>query len=204
MKYLILLFTAISIFSSCEIKEQADELRAMEKCTYEVVSADSVRIAGRDIGRFVKNGKLNLIEAPSLALAFFQQKVPLSGILNLKITNPGSKDAGVNNLEYKIFIKGVEIITGSIDQKIVVPANGESSVVPIKIDKDIYPLLASQSNQQAVQDFFGSQTEKYADVIFKVRPSFMVGSKKVDYPNFISINTKLSNKQIVSYLQNLK
>lgn len=204
MKYLILLFTAITIFSSCEIKEQADELRAMEKCTYEVVSADSVSIAGRDVSRFVKNGKLNLMEAPSLALAFFQQKVPLNGILNLKITNPGNKEAGVNNLEYKIYIKDIEIITGFIDQKITVPANGGSSILPVKIDKDIYPLLASQSNQQAVQDFFGSQTEKYADVVFKVKPSFMVGAKKVDYPNFISINTKLSNKQIISYLQNLK
>lgn len=204
MKINILLLAAFTLISGCGVKEQADQLQAMEKCRFEVVSADSVTIAGRDASRFLSKGKLNLIEAPSLAMAFLQQRVPLKGILNLKITNPGSQEAGINNFEYKIFIKNTEIVTGIIDQKITIPANGGSTMVPVKIDKDVYTLLANQSNQQAVQEFFGSKIEKFTDIIFHIKPSFMIGDQKVDYPDFITLNRKLSNMQIISYLEGLK
>jgi hypothetical protein len=203
MKKYFLALVATLIFAACGVKEQADQLQALEKCTYEIVAADSVYVAGTAVSKLITNEGLNLLSAPQLAFAYMQQRVPVEGILQVKITNPGSQEAGINEFEYKVKIGDVELLSGFMTEKIAIAPGGESSIVPVRIDKDVYPLLSSSANQQAIADFLSTQTEKNVLVTFKIKPGFLVGTEVVKYPDYIDIKREISNTQLISYLESI-
>lgn len=196
--YLLLIIVFIS---ACSVKEQADQLKALEKCTYQIVSADSLYIAGADVQNLIGNNGLNLFGAPKLAFAFLQQKMPLEGIVNLKVTNPGTEDAAINEFEYKVFVKDIELLSGFINRKITIKPNGGSVTIPVKIDRDLYPLISSSANQQAVASFLSSKNEQSIPVTFKIKPGFMIGTERINFPDFISIEKSVSNITLLNYLK---
>ncbi|MFD2163619.1 hypothetical protein ACFSJU_14510 [Paradesertivirga mongoliensis] len=197
---LVLGFMAV-IFTSCEVKEQADKLKALESCTYEIVSADSVYIAGTDARQLLQNGGLNIFQAPQLAFAYMQQKMPVKAKLQLKVTNNGTEEAGINKFEYKVLIQDTEILDGFIDQQITVSPSGGTALVPVRIDKDFYPLISNQTNQQAVTNFLTSQTEQKMVVTFRIKPRFVIGTQEIEYPDFIDVKKELTNTVLLSYLK---
>jgi hypothetical protein len=203
LSILFLLFSALVWLPQCSIKEQADELQALRNCKYEVVSADSLYIAGTEAKQLLTNGGLNLLEAPKVAFAYFQQRVPVKGLFNLRITNPGTEEAGINQFDYKLLIKNVELLNGSVNQQITVAPNGGTALVPILVDKDIYPLISNPANQGAVSRFFSSQVEDTVMITLKIRPGFMIADKLVQYPDYIDIQKQVTNIQIISYLKSL-
>lgn len=204
MKVFAFLFPALIAvtITSCQIKEQAEELQALKECTYEIVSADSVFLSNINVTRLIKNNTLDLINAPQLAFSYLQKSMPLSAVVHLKITNPGTQQAGINEFEYRVLIKETQLINGYYDKKISVPASG-STVVPITINQDIYPLISSPQNQSAVTDFLGSTEEKQATVTLKIKPAISIGNELIKYPDYISIDQTFTNKSLMAYLSRL-
>ncbi|MBC8052589.1 MAG: hypothetical protein H7Y13_05955 [Sphingobacteriaceae bacterium] len=201
MKSQLFTICALMLFASCEVKEQADQLKALEKCTYAIVTADSVYIAGTDARQLISNGGLNLLQAPQLAFAYMQQKMPVKATLQLQVTNNGTEEAGINNFEYKVFIKDTELLAGFIDQKVTIAPNGGTTTLPVRVDKDFYPLISSPENQKAVSEFLTSQTEKSMVVTFKIKPRFIIGTQEIEYPDFIDIQKEVTNTTLLSYLK---
>lgn len=202
MKIIPLLLLIAGVSGSCQLKEQAEELQALKDCTYEVVSADSIYLSNIDVSELVKENTLDLINAPQLAFSYLQKKMPFSAVVNLKITNPGSQEAAINEFEYKVLIKDTEILNGYYDRKISVPPN-DSMVIPIKIDRDVYPLIANREHQAAVSGFLGSAAEKSTAISLKIKPAFAVGDKMVKYPDYITIDKTFTNRSLISYLNGL-
>lgn len=202
MKRFLLAIVAPIIFTACGVKDQADQLQALEKCTYEIVSADSVYIAGTDVNNLITSEGLNLFQAPQLAFAYFRQHVPVKAILQVKITNPGNQKAGINEFEYKVMIKDTELLSGFITEKISIDPEG-SSIVPVKVEKDVFSLISNSANQHAIAEFLSTDTEKNVIVTFKIKPSFLVGTEVIKYPDFISFNKEISNTELISYLKSI-
>src|SRR4051812_45383710 len=98
-------FSAIAVitlllFTGCGINRQLELAKAFENCEYTVVSADSVTVAGMDLAKIKTLNTGDLSRMPKIALALLTQNVPLRGRVNLRITNPSSKMAGINQFEY--------------------------------------------------------------------------------------------------------
>jgi len=203
MKRFLLLLSAVILITACGVKEQADQLKAFEKCTYELVSADSVYVAGTDVTKLISSKGLNLQQAPKIAFAYFQQKIPVKGILRLKVMNPGTEEAAINQFEYKILIKDVELLSGSVDQRLAIAPNGDFIIIPLKVDRDVYPILSDAANQRAVNEFLTSQAEQKFTLQFKIKPSFAVGKEIIQYPDYITINKEISNTELLKYLQTI-
>ncbi len=189
------------VVSSCGLSSQADQLAALRNCTYTIASADSVYLAGTDISRLVGRNGFNLSEAPSLVFGLMQQKIPLKGNLRMKIQNPGSSEAGINQFEYKILIADTELTSGYYNQKVSIAADGGITVIPIRIDSDLYPILSDAENQKAISEFFSKGSERKAMVTMKIKPSFMVGNEKINYPGYIDIKKEISSKELQSFIE---
>ena len=201
MKISLIFFWILFLFSSCQVKEQAEQLKALEACTYEIESVDSAYLANVDLNQLITNGGVNLLKAPRIAFAYLTQKMPLKGVVYLKIINPGQDDAGINKFEYKVFVKDIELFNGLIDQKINIKANGGSTVIPVRQERDIYQLISNPGNQQAVTDFISAETEKTIPITFKIKPYLIIGNKEIAYPDYITIERRLSNTTLLSYLK---
>src|SRR5690606_33847948 len=198
----ILFFILLPLFlQSCRINQQFDELKALENCTYKIVSADSVYLAGVDVSRIIDSEGVNFSGAPQLAFALLQKRVPFQARLNFEISNPGKTPAGINEFEYKLLIKDRELTSGIVNQKISIEPGGGTVVVPLKVTSDIYPFISDTESRKAIVDFFSTDIEKKVPLTIKIKPSLMAGDKKINYPGYISIDKEISNKTLLPLLE---
>ncbi|WP_423148441.1 hypothetical protein [Rubrolithibacter danxiaensis] len=198
MKKAFFALLIISILISCGVNQQIKQLKALEKCKYTIASADSVYLGNIAVSSIITPQGVNLSKSPVLALALFKQHLPFTGRLNLKIENPGNALAGINRFEYIVLIKDFELTKGVIDQPIRIEPNGGSTIVPIKISTDIYPIIENSKNRAALINFFNLSTEKEALITFKIKPSL---TDNVEYPGYITFDKGITNKKLVSSIR---
>ena len=197
----VALFTLVTwLIASCTLDKQAKALRALEKCRYEFVSADSVFLAGTDVNKMIANGRVDVSQLPGVALGFLGGDIPLSGILNVRVTNPGSNLAGIQQFAYKVLVEGREVLDGVSDLPIEVPA-GETAVVPVRLRTNVYKFLSDRETLNKLLTFIqsarnGDSTEK-VNLTFKIKPTLALGNKEINYPGYIDIDKEVDAEFLI-------
>ena len=197
MKRLSLILLVVVLLAGCGLNKQARQIEALEKCAYDISSADSIYLAGRDISKLVKSRSLELRNIPELALALFRKNIPLKARVNLTINNPTSTEAAINQFEYIVLIKNQEIANGFVNQKVSVPPGG-SVTVPVRVNSNIYSFLSNGKTMEELLDFVrggeSGAAERKGVVTIKIKPTIDVGGKLVKYPGYITIDKEVSSK----------
>lgn len=182
--------------SGCGINKQAQQIKALEKCTYRITSAEQVTIGGADVKKMINDGDINIASLPGLALGLLRKDVPLRARLNLEVKNPTGNDAAINEFEYKILINSQELANGFVNQQVNVGA-GQSSLVPVDMEVNVYPFVSNSKVMGEISDFIKSGKggpEKKGMLTLKIRPSIKVGNSLIKYPGFITIDKEVSSK----------
>ncbi len=195
MRIILQFVAAVSILlAGCGVDRQAKALRALEKCQYAFISADSVYLAGTDVNKLIANGRVDIGRLPGVALGFLNRDIPLSGILNLRITNPTNNLAGIQQFAYKIAIEGREVLDGTSDLPIEVPA-GETVIVPVKLQTNVYQFLSDQQTLQKLLAFIKSArdgaTDEKVNLTFSIKPTLALGNKQLNYPGYIRVDKQV-------------
>jgi len=197
MKKILLLCLTAVVISSCGINRQAQQIKALEKCTYRITSADQITLGGADVKKMFNNQDINLASLPGLALGLLRKDVPLRARLNLEVKNPTGDDASINEFEYKILINRQELATGFVNQALNVAA-GQTSTVPVDMEINVYPFVSNSKVMGEITDFLKSGKnggpEKKGILTLKIRPSIKVGNTIVKYPGFITVDKEVSSK----------
>ncbi|WP_432708620.1 hypothetical protein [Pedobacter sp.] len=180
----------------CGINKQTQQIKALEKCTYRIASANQISIAGTDVRSILEKDNINLGSLPGLALGVLRKDIPMRAKINLEISNPTANLASVNEFEYKILINQAEIATGFVNQQVVVKP-GQSTIVPIDINANVFPFLNNKKVMDELSRFFKAGKggpEQKGIVTLKIKPSFMIGKTLVKYPGFITVDKEVSSK----------
>ncbi len=189
---------AVMSWVSCDVDRQARELRALEKCRYELISADNIVLAGTDISALVNERNIDIAQIPGIALSFLTQEIPLRADLQIRITNPTSRLAGINAFEYQIQVEGKDLLAGVSDSPIRVPANS-TVTIPVHINANIFNVLNDKQTIQKVLEFIEGRKPAARDHIlltFKIKPTIALGNTAINYPGFISIDKKVSRSML--------
>lgn len=183
--------------SGCGINKQAKQLQTLEDCIYEIRSADSIYVAGKDVSKMISNNAINIGNMPEFAWAYLQKNIPLKARINLKIKNPTQQDAAINRFEYQVLVKGQQLANGLVNQKVSIAA-GDSIIVPVSVNANIYQILSNGNTMQEIVDFMKGgndpATERKGIVTLKIKPSIAIGDNLVNYPGFITIEKEVSSK----------
>lgn len=178
----------------CGVDRQAKELRALEKCQYEIVSADSLYLAGTDVSQLIASQRIDMSRLPGVAMGFLSGNVPLSAVLNVKVTNPTNTLAGIRQFAYIIEVEGHEVIDGTSDLPVRVPA-GETVIVPVKLQGNVYKLLSNQDILKRVIAFVQTRNtgtdDGLVNLTIKIKPTVALGNTEINYPGYININRQL-------------
>ncbi len=197
MKFAKLLVLPVLFLASCGINRQVKQIKALENCTYAIVSADSIFVVRQDVTQMVKSKTFDMSRIPALALAYLRKDIPFEARINLQIDNPSSALAAINRFEYQVYIKDQQLASGFVDQKVEVPPGG-STRVPVKVRSNVYAFLSNGKTMQEITDFItgGSSgaTEKKSMVTIKFKPTIQSGNKLITYPGWITIDKELSSK----------
>lgn len=197
----VVLFGLILFLSACVgLNKQVNQIKALEDCKYEVSSVDSAYVANINIKDIIGQEKIDLTKMPRLAFALLRKDVPLKARINLAITNPSNQLAAVNQFEYKVLIKSLELASGFVNQKVTISPNGGTTTVPIQINSNIYHIISDDKAMDAISDFLigseDSSKEKKSIVTFKIKPTLDLGNRQIKYPGYISIDKEISSKDL--------
>ncbi|HUH33294.1 MAG TPA: LEA type 2 family protein [Daejeonella sp.] len=197
IKKLIWLSCLALTMSGCGINNQAKQLQTLEDCIYEIRSADSIYVAGKDVSKMISNNAINISSMPEFAWAYLQKDIPLKARINLKIKNPTKQDAAINRFEYLVLVKGQQLANGMVAQKVSIAA-GDSITVPVSVNSNIYQILSNGNTMQEIVAFMkggnDSATERKGIVTLKIKPSISIGNNLVNYPGYITIEKEISSK----------
>lgn len=194
MKKYVLICILAFLGSSCGVSRK---IEVLEKCTYNIKSADDIFLAGKDMTELFKNRTFDLSSAPNIAIAMFRKNIPLKANINLSIYNPTSKGAVINQFDYIILVKGQEIAAGTVDKRIDL-VSGATTIVPVQVNSNIYSFLSNGKTMEELVEFLSGAksgpAEKKSKVSIKIRPSFMLGKELIKYPTYITIDKEISSK----------
>ena len=197
MKKLSILLSIAVLLSACGLNRQARQLEALEKCIYEIRSADSVYLAGRDISKLVQDKSFSVSDVPELAIAYLRKDIPFRARVSLQVKNPTDNLAGINQFEYIILIKDQQLANGVVNQNISV-APGDSVTIPVQVNANVYSLL---SKGKAMEEIFAfiqggntDATEKKGVITLKIKPTIALGNKRIKYPGYITVDKEVSSK----------
>jgi len=193
-----------AIFYQCGVSRQIGEAKALGDCKYNILSADSMLVAGYDVREFRNIRKLedfNPIKYPRLAAGLLTRNIPFGAKINLEITNPTTKSAALNQLEYRVLLAGKELAQGFINQRIEVPSAGGKTVVPVHLKTNAYDLLTDPTTRDAftnvLRNLGGEQGSTPTKVTIKIKPTIDMFNKAVNYPGYITIEQDLTGKMLV-------
>jgi len=191
----ILFISFIALFvAGCGVSRK---ISLLEQCRYDIKSADSIYVAGRDLTRQIKTGTFDLGSVPELAIGLLRKDIPLRARINLGIENPGSIPVEINQFDYIILFKGQELVNGTTERRIDINPQ-ETTVVPIVIRANIYSILSDKNTREEIFSYLrGTDSRENVQktlISIKIRPSIRVGKKLIKYPGFITIDKELSSK----------
>ncbi|MFC3198710.1 hypothetical protein ACFOET_13900 [Parapedobacter deserti] len=150
--------------------------------------------------KLVADGKVDISRMPGVALGFFNRDIPLSGVLNVRITNPTTNLAGIRQFAYKIAVEGNELVEGTSDYPIEVPP-GETIVVPLKLQTNIYEFLSDRQTLNKLLTFLQRTregiTDEQVNLTFSIKPTLALGNKAINYPGYIRVDKKIDAAQLL-------
>lgn len=198
-KRLVWLLAALPfVFSQCGVNKQLSQAKTLGDCRYTIASADSIYLAGIDVKQFRSIEDINPARFPRLAAGLLTRNVPLDARINLDITNPTNRLAGINQLEYRILLAGQEIFNGFLNQRIEVQPGSGRTQVPVRLNTNAYQLLTDPKTRDAftqlVQNLSGASGSKASKLTIKIKPTLDLLGGQVNYPGYITIDQDVTNK----------
>ncbi|GAA4401245.1 hypothetical protein GCM10023187_15200 [Nibrella viscosa] len=196
--YLLMLVATPLLLSRCSVNRQIAEAKTLGDCKFDLVSADSVYLAGYNIREFRKIEEFNPLKYPRIASGVLLGSVPLDAHINLEIVNPTSRLAAINQLEYRVLLADVELVNGLLNQRIEVAPRGGRTIVPVRLRTNAYRLITDANTRDAfinfVRNLSGTPDTNPSTLTIKIKPTLSLGNKQVDYPGYITINQQVTNK----------
>lgn len=190
------------LFFQCSVSRQIKEAKALGNCKYKIASADSVFLAGINVKEINNLQSFDLANYPRLGLAFLRKNIPLDLVLNIEVTNPTSKVAAVNQVEYKILLaggasEGTELFAGLLNRRIEILPGTATTRVPIHLNTNVYSIISNEASRNDFINLFqsltGNKDTKPAKLLIKLKPTLSLGNQQADYPGYITVQQEITS-----------
>lgn len=169
----------------------------LSQSEYRYHSLDSIQLAGVNLGNAsaISVSKLASI-ATILAGGAGMQNIPFNMTLNMDVTNPNSKAAFLDALDYAILINEMELVEGKMDIPIRIEP-GETKVVAIPVSVDLRNIVNRYSGERVTKEMsaFLGITPNETSVTVKLWPKLSVGNKVLKSPAAIPVVFNFGGKE---------
>ncbi len=196
MKRIILIFIAAVLLNGCDVMNRIGGAYQLSQSEYKYNSLNDIQLAGIVLGNSSNISLSNLASiATVLAGGNNRQTIPFNMTLNMDVTNPNTKAAFLDALDYAIAINDMEFVEGKMDVPIRIEP-GETRVVPIPVSVDLKSLMNRYSQERVASEMssFLGVTRNETTVSVKLWPKFTVGNTLVKVPAPIPVEFKFGGR----------
>ncbi len=191
----LLLFASFMILSCrCGVVKQAKQMENLVKCDFRIADVQNVSLAGVNIQNKQNLNDLNLADAARISAAVAGSSLPLTFLLNLEGKNPNSSPAGMNKLDWMLFIDNFHMVSGSVITRFTIPPNNGTTMIPIMVSTDLKEVLQGKS-LDAIANFafnLAGAGNRPTRIMAKIQPTIMIGQTPLTYPGYITISTNFT------------
>ena len=185
----------IPVFQSCDVMQQASQLRALTRCEFRLDSVTGLELAGVSIQHAESVQDLSLNDYAKITAAFFSGSVPLQFNLNIGARNPNRSTAAMNELDWILYIDDARVTSGRLDRRVEIPANGGTTTFPIAMDIDLLDALSGDSRDAVLNFAFNlaGSSDRPTQLMLEAKPTIYVGGRTVEYPGYIRVRTEFTS-----------
>ena len=196
-KFIFALFIAnLLLLGGCDVLEQAGQMASLARCEFRLKNVDQLRLAGVNIQQVNQLSELTFMDAARITAAATGGNLPLNFTLNVETKNPNTSIAGLNRLDWILLIDNIEMVSGTNEQNIQIPANGGTSIIPLTIGINLKEALKGRS-ADAIANFglnLAGAGNKPTRITLKAKPSIMVKGRSIAYPGYITVENEFTSR----------
>lgn len=190
----ILTFLSAFVLNSCDIFDQISQVAMLSKCQFRLSTLTNTKLAGVNVQNIDSFNDLSFVDVTKVTAAYATGNLPLSFTLNVEAKNPNTSAAGMSKLDWILLIDDLEVLTGITEQRITIPANGGTAILPLNLSFDLLKVIESR-NVESLANFgmnLAGAGNRPTRVTLKAKPTIYVGSNPITYPNYITIENEFS------------
>lgn len=191
---LILATLFLSCMTSCDVVNQATQAMNLVNCDFRIRSVTDVQLVGVDVGHISDIKQLTWSDAQKLIVALTKSTLPLTFNLHIDARNPNVSTAGLNSLDYIVYIDDIQMTSGTFNQPISIPPNNGTATIPMQLTVDLKQVLQGKS-ADAILNFamnlsgIGGKPTRFK---VKLKPYILVNGQPMSYPGYITVKTEFS------------
>ncbi|MGE5425012.1 MAG: LEA type 2 family protein [Syntrophothermus sp.] len=183
------------VISSCTVTNQISQMAALALCDFRINSVSNVTLAGVNVQTIRSLQDLSIGDAARLMTAAASGSFPLAMQVNIDVKNPNGTAAGMNRMEWILFIDDIQMTSGVVNQSLYVPANNGVASLPIGVAVDLKKVLQGKSLDALVN--FGlnlsGNGNKPTRLLTKIKPTILIGQTQLAYPGYINVRTEFGH-----------
>jgi len=190
--FLLLFLAASAFFQRCDVVNQATQAMNLVNCNFRIKSVDNLTLAGVNVQQITDVKQLSLTDAAKLMAAVIGNNFPLSFQLNFEAKNPNASTAGMNRLEYIIYIDNTQVASGNLNKSFSIPPTNGTAIIPMQITTNLKEILTGESAKSIVNfglNLAGAGNEPTRFMV-KLKPSILINGQSLSYPGYITVRTK--------------
>ncbi len=193
MKKIILMLSLIFLVSGCGVIQTSANFKKLQ---FKIDSVNELKLGGIDISNITGLEQFTAPQVAALYKVVYDQKVPLSFTLNVsaKNLNDGSEgvtkaDVTLKSMPFTLYIDEIEYLTANIKQPVVVPDKGEETIIPIKVDLDLWEWLKGNNFNNTIKPIIdlGGVERITSHIKLVTKPVVGTPIGDIEYPDSITI-----------------
>ncbi len=195
---LALLFTACS-----SISKITQTLTNLQRLEFKLENVNDFAVAGIKLNDKKSADDFSITDGLKLTQAFMSKSFPARFILNVAAKNPndgtgGSKQTGatITSFDWQLYIDDVPTIKGNIANPITVPGTGQTTIIPIVVELDLYKFFKDKGYDGILNLALalGGVEGSAARLKLDAKPTVQTDFGPLEYPGRITIvDTKFSS-----------
>lgn len=187
MKKIFLLFLILSL-SACDVINQKKDFEIIADCDFQLDRIEKFELANVPLQKMMQTNNFDFTQFPTLALAYFQKKIPLDAQIVVSAHNPSEQKANLTAFDYLIYMDDVQVAEGQVNEKTeILPES--TTLIPIAIKGDVYQVIAD--NQDKWIALLSNRDEANVVLKIKVKPVIELVGTEMKMPGYLTFEKKI-------------
>ncbi|SFE84011.1 NDR1/HIN1-like protein [Thermoflexibacter ruber] len=185
-KYFILACGLLVILPACQTLQM---MQNFAKCEFRLAQLSNINALGIDMTGKRSFSDFSLLDAGKVVQALAGNQFLLNFVANVEVRNPNAEPAGLNRMDWILMVDNKEVLNGTLNQAVNVPANNGTTIMPLNLSIDLKKIFANQSRDETLSLAFdlAQQGNNTTRLMLRVRPYINIGGAELAYPGYLNI-----------------
>jgi hypothetical protein len=185
-KYLSLIFLLFIFLPACQTLQL---MQNFARCEFRLAQLANITALGINMDNKRSFADFNLLDAGKVVQALAGNQFLLNFVANVEVRNPNAEAAGMSRMDWILVVDSKEVLNGTMNQAVNVPANNGTTTMPLSLSIDLKKIFANQGRDETLGLAFdlAKQGNNTSRLMLRVKPYINIAGAEIAYPGYLNI-----------------